>query len=130
MKSKLTDLAVDMIEHPNFGHLATLMPDGSPQVTPVWVDHEGDFVLINTVIGRLKQRNVTRDPRVAVDIIDQTNPYQKVYIRGRVVDQIRGGAEEHIDNLAHKYLGTDKYQNRQPGEQRIILKIEPEHVSP
>lgn len=127
--AKLTDLAADIIEGPNFGHLATLMPDGSPQVTPVWVDHEGDFILINTVVGRLKQRNVTRDPRVAVDIVDQKNPYRKVSIRGRVVGQIREGADEHIDILAHKYLGVEKYQNRRPGEQRVILKIEPEHVS-
>ncbi len=127
--AKLTDLAADIIEGLNFGHLATLMPDGSPQVTPVWVDHQGNFILINTAIGRVKQRNVTRDPRVAIDITDQANPYRKVTIRGRVVDQIREGAEEHIDMLAHKYLGIEKYQNRRPGEQRVILKIEPEHVS-
>lgn len=129
LDAKLTDLAADIIEGPNFAHLATLMPDGSPQVTPVWVDHEGDFIMINTAIGRVKQRNVTRNPRVAIDVIDQKNPYRKVCIRGRVVDQIREGADEHIDMLAHKYLGVEKYQHRQAGEQRVILKIIPEHVS-
>lgn len=129
VNAKLTDLAADIIEGLNFGHLATLMPDGSPQVTPVWVDHDDGFILINTAVGRVKQRNVTRDPRVAIDVIDQNNPYRKVCIRGRVVDQIREGADEHIDMLAHKYLGVEKYQHRQPGEQRVILKIEPDHVS-
>ena len=127
MSTKLTKDAIDMIDGRNFGHLATLMSDGSPQVTPVWVDREGDLVLVNTAMGRTKQRNLTRDPRVAIDIIDQENPYKMVSIRGRIT-QFQKGADEHIDRLAKKYLGKDQYPWRQEGEKRVILKIKPEKI--
>ncbi len=125
---KLTRVAVEMIDGPNFGHIATLMRDGSPQVSPVWVDREDNFILVNTAAGRVKHRNLTHDPRVAIDIDEQKNPYRHVLIRGRVVAQTKDGADEHIDRLAKKYLGLDRYPYRQPGEQRVILKIAPEHV--
>jgi PPOX class probable F420-dependent enzyme len=112
----------------NFGFLATLMPDGSPQVTPTWVDVDGDYVIINTAQGRLKHKNVSRDPRVAVSVTDQANPYNMVTVRGKVVEQTTNGAEEHIDKLAKKYLGMDRYPGRAPGEKRLILKIRPEKV--
>ncbi len=128
MSTKLTKTAIDMIDGRNFGHLATLMSDGSPQVTPVWVDREDNLILVNTAVGRTKQRNLTRDPRVAIDVVDQENPYKMVSIRGRITSQIQEGADEHIDRLAKKYLGKDKYPFRQPGEKRIILKIEPEKI--
>lgn len=112
----------------NFGFLATLMPDGSPQVTPTWVDTDGNYVIINTAEGRQKHRNVSRDPRVAVSVTDQANPYNMVTIRGRVVEQTSKGAEEHIDKLAKKYLGLDKYPGRAPGEKRLILKIKPDRI--
>jgi PPOX class probable F420-dependent enzyme len=118
-----------MFEEANFGHLATLMPDGSPQVTAVWVDFDGTHILVNTAEGRQKPRNVRRDPRVAIDVIRQGSEYAFAQVRGRVVEITREGAEEHIDKLAKKYLGRDKYPFRQPGEQRIIFKIAPEHVS-
>jgi len=118
-----------LIDGKNFGYLATTMPDGSPHVTPVWVDHEGDIILVNTAQGRVKQRNITRDPRVAISIADQNNPYDKIVIRGRVVSQTTQGADEHIDKLAKKYTGADKYQWRGPGEKRIIIKIEPARIS-
>jgi len=113
---------------PNFAHLATLMPDGSPQVTPVWVEMEGDRIVVNTAEGRIKPRNVRRDPRVAISIVRQENPYQAAYIRGRVVELRHEGADESIDRLAKKYIGEDRYPWRAPGEQRLILVIEPERV--
>ena len=117
-----------LLEGPNFAHLATLMADGSPQVTPVWVDHDGSHVLVNTAEGRVKTRNVRRDPRVAVSIYSQQNPYSMATIRGRVVGTTHEGADAHIDKMAKKYLGQDRYPFRAPGEQRVILKIEPLRV--
>lgn len=118
-----------LLEAPNFAHLATLMPDGSPQVTPVWVDYDGTYILVNTAEGRVKPRNVRRDPRVAIAVTKGDNPYAMATIRGRVVEVTHEGADAHIDMLAKKYLGQDRYPWRAPGEQRVILKIEPEHVS-
>jgi len=118
-----------MLEGKNFVYLATVNPDGTPQVTPTWVDTDGKFVLVNTAIGRVKHRNVKKNPNVALAITDQNNPYNLVVIRGKVVDQLTGRvADEHIDKMAKKYRGLDKYPNRSPGEQRVILKIEPTRV--
>jgi len=118
-----------LLQEPNFAHLATLMPDGSPQVTPVWVDFDGTHILVNTAEGRQKPRNVRRDRRVALDVVSQQNPYAHAAVRGRVVAVTSEGADEHIDSLARKYLGQDKYPYRQPGERRVIFKIEPDHVT-
>ncbi len=125
----LTEKAKRLIEGKNFGFLATLMPDGSPQVSPVWVDLEGALILVNTSKGRVKQRNVKKDQRVAIAIADQNNPYDKVLIRGRVVAQTIEAAEEHIDRLAKKYIDKDIYPWRQPGEERVIIKIEAISIS-
>jgi PPOX class probable F420-dependent enzyme len=114
---------------PNYAHVATLMADGSPQVTPVWVDIEGDRILVNTAEGRSKPRNVRRDPRVAISIVKQDNPYSSAFVRGRVVEMRLEGADDHIDKLAMKYMGQESYPYRQAGEQRVIMVIEPEHVS-
>ena len=97
---------------------------------PTWVDidKDGNNILINTAEGRTKHKNVSRDPRVAISISDQNNPYNMVSIRGRVIEQISEGADEHIDRLAKKYLGMDKYPYRSPNEKRVILKIKPEKV--
>ena len=122
---KLTEGAIKLIDGKNFAYLATLLPDGSPHVTPMWVDHEGDMVLMNTAIGRVKQRNITRDPRVSITIVDSNNPYDRTIIHGRVVNQIEQGADAHIDKLAKKYTGANKYQKTSPNEKRIIIKIEP-----
>jgi PPOX class probable F420-dependent enzyme len=106
------------------------MRDGSPHVTPTWVDIENSTILINTAVGRVKQKNISRDGRVALAIADQSNPYDMVTIRGKVVEQITGSvAEEHVDKLAKKYMGKDKYPGRAPGERRTLLKIKPEKVS-
>ncbi len=119
-----------LFQEKNFAHLATLMPDGSPQASPVWVDlAEGDLIVVNTAEGRAKPRNVRRDARVAISIASQENPYANASVRGRVVKITHDGADESIDLLAKKYLGADKYPYRQPGERRVILVIEPEHVA-
>ena len=94
--------AVKLVEGKNFANLGTLMADGSPQVTPVWVDREGELILVNTAEGRIKLKNVTRDPRVAVSVFEQENPYNKVLIRGTVVEITKDGAEDHIDKMAKK----------------------------
>lgn len=127
---RLTEPSVrKLFEDKNFVFLSSLMKDGSPQVTPTWVDIENGNILVNTAIGRLKQKNIGRDPRVALAIADQHNPYDMVSIKGRVIEQISGQeAEEHIDKLAKKYIGKDKYPGRSPGERRVILKIKPEKV--
>ncbi len=127
--ARLPDPVRKLIEEPNFGELATLMPDGSPQVTPIWLDTDGEYVYINTAEGRQKPRNLYRDPRVALDVWDRNNPYRHVAIRGRVVELTHEGADASIDRLAKKYIGQDKYPWRQPGEQRVLVKIEPTHVN-
>jgi PPOX class probable F420-dependent enzyme len=118
-----------LFEDKNFVFLSSLMKDGSPHVTPTWTDIENGNILINTAIGRIKQKNISRDPRVALAISDQNNPYNMVTIRGKVIEQISGdAAEEHIDKLAKKYIGQDKYPGRSPGEKRVLLKIKPEKI--
>jgi PPOX class probable F420-dependent enzyme len=119
MATKLTPNAIRLIEGNNVGFLATVMPDGSPQVTPVWVDHDGDIVLINTAVGRVKQKNTVRDARVMLAITDSNNPYDRIIIRGRV-KQTYEGSESHIDKLAKKYTGADKHQRAAHTEKRIL----------
>jgi PPOX class probable F420-dependent enzyme len=118
-----------LIEAKNFGSIATIMPDGSPHVVPVWIDYDAGDVLINTAEGRQKLKNIRHDPRVAMDVVNSENPYEMVALRGRVVEVTHEGAEAHIDKLAKKYLGRDTYPYRQPGEQRVIIRIEPEKIS-
>ena len=125
---ELTDSAISLFRGKNFAFIASLMNDGAPQITPVWIDYDGKFVLVNTAEGRTKQKNFERDSRVALSVVDKDNPYNTVSIRGKVVEQTRNGADEHADKLAKKYLGVDKYPFRAPGEKRIILKIKPEKV--
>lgn len=119
----------DLLEKPAFAHLATLMRDGSPQVTPVWVDVHGGYVRVNSAKGRLKDKNMRRDGRVALSIQDPQNAYRYLEIRGKVVEITEAGADAHIDALAKKYLGADTYPFRQAGEQRVIYKIEPHGFS-
>jgi PPOX class probable F420-dependent enzyme len=125
----ITERVAKLIEGKNFAFIATLMKDGSPQATPTWIDIDNrKTLLINTAEGRLKQKNISRDPRVSISIIEHSNPYHMVTIRGRVVEQTNVGADEHIDKLAKKYLGLEKYPMRSAQEKRIILKIKPEKV--
>jgi PPOX class probable F420-dependent enzyme len=111
-----------------FASLATLMPDGTPQVTPVWFGYEGGKLAVNTALGRTKAKNMKQGASVALAIIDPDDPYRYVQVRGRVARVTTDGADAHIDRLAHKYMGRD-YPFRQPGEQRVIVEIEPVAVS-
>ena len=105
------------------------MPDGSPQVTPVWVDHEGERIIINSARGRRKDQNLERDGRVAISITDPDNPYRALMVRGHVVDITEEGADAHIDKMALKYMGKDKYPFRRPGEVRVKYIIQPDKIS-
>jgi PPOX class probable F420-dependent enzyme len=129
-QNSITDPSVkSLFENKNFAFVATSMKDGSPHVTPTWVDIDDSYILINTAIGRVKQKNVARDPRVSVSVADNNNPYHMVTVNGEIVEQITGEeAEKHIDKLAKKYLNKDKYPGRAPGEKRILLKIKPKKV--
>jgi len=118
----------DLFNKRAFASLATLMPNGDVQVTPVWVDAENGNVIFNSARGRLKDKNVRRDPRVTLTLIDPDNPYRYLEVRGRVVDITENGADQHIDKLAKKYLGVDKYPYAKPGEVRVLYRVKPEHV--
>ena len=119
----------DLLEKQAFGNLGTIMPDGSPQVTPVWVDYDGKNIIVNSAKGRQKDKNLRRDGRVAVSIQDPQNPYRYLEIRGHVGEITEDGADAQIDRMAKKYLGKDKYPFRQPGEVRVMYKIVPEHFT-
>lgn len=121
---------VDIFESESIGHLATTMPDGSPHVTPVWVDHDDrEYVLVNTARGRQKERNVERDPRVGISVTDPENPYRYVAVRGEAT-LTEEGAVDHIDALARQYMDRERYPDH--GEEsgaRVIVRIEAEHVT-
>jgi len=119
---------LDLFKKPAFANLATLNPDGSPQVTPVWCDFDGTNVLINTARGRVKHRNLQREPRVALAILDPENPYRYLGIQGRVAEMTEAGADAHIDRMAKKYLNKDKYPFRAAGEVRVLVKIAPNKI--
>jgi len=125
----IPDQYKDLLEKKAFAHLGTLMKDGSPQVTPVWFDHDGTHIRINSAKGRWKDKNMRNRPQVALSILDPDNPYRYMQIRGKVVDVTETGADAHIDSLAKKYLGQDKYPFRQPGEERVIYKVSIERVN-
>jgi PPOX class probable F420-dependent enzyme len=119
----------DLFTREAFANLATLMADGTPQVTPVWFDFDGTHIRINTAKGRVKDKNMRRNPKVALAIMDPHNPYRYLSVRGEVDEITEDGADDHIDALTKKYLGKDKYPFRQPGEVRVLYKIRPERIS-
>ncbi len=119
----------DLLTKKAFAHLATVMPDGSPQVTPVWWDYDGTFFRVNSAKGRIKDKNMRRQPSVALAIQDPDNPYRYLAVRGRVEEITEQGADGHIDALTKKYMGQDHYPYRQSGEVRVTYKIRPERVS-
>ena len=119
----------DLFKKRAFANLATLMPDGRPQVTPVWCDYDGEYVMVNSAKGRQKDRNMRRDNRVSLAIMDPDNSYRYLEIRGKVEEITEEGAFEHINKMAKKYLGLDKYPNMQPGEVRVLYKIRPERTT-
>jgi PPOX class probable F420-dependent enzyme len=117
-----------LLKDKNLAFVATLMKDGSPQITPTWIDLVDGIIIVNTAEGRIKQRNVSRDQRIAISIVDQNNPYNMVTIRGKVIEQTTQDADKHIDKMAKKYLGVDKYPFAMQGEKRILLKIVPQKI--
>ncbi len=127
---RLSPGAVKLLQEPQLAHFVTIMADGSPQVTPVWVDVEpdGSHVLVNTADGRVKTNNVARDGRVALSVVDAQNPWRYALVRGDIVERRHEGGDAHIDAMAKKYLGKDTYPFRREGEQRVILRIKPHHV--
>jgi PPOX class probable F420-dependent enzyme len=128
--AQLTEKARQRLSDPNLGFLATIMKDGSPQVSPIWVDVDGDHVVFNTAKGRVKEQNLRRDPRDSISIDDKDDPKTKVDILGPDVDMVEvDEADAHLDKLAQKYLGKEKYPGHKEDEKRVIVKIEPETIS-
>jgi PPOX class probable F420-dependent enzyme len=115
-----------MTEKKALANVATVMSDGSPQVTPVWFDYTDGKVRVNTAKGRVKARTMTQGAKVAMAIVDPDNPYRYIQVRGIVSKVTEEGADAHIDSLAKKYLGKDKYPFAQPGEVRLLFEIEPQ----
>jgi PPOX class probable F420-dependent enzyme len=122
----LTPAQRALFTNPNFAFVATTCPDGYPHVSPVWIDIDDEHILVNTAAGRVKERNLRRDPRVAVSLYDEKNPYRMVAVQGRAVEITADGADDHIDNLYKKYRGGDSYPNK---IERRIVKIKPERVA-
>ena len=128
--AQLSQEQVTLLREPHLAQLVTLMPDGSPQISPGWVDTDGTDILINTALGRLKSNNMAKDARVAVSVYDPENSYTRVVnVRGRVTSISEEGADAHIDSLAKKYMGVDSYPNKSPDETRVIVRISPERIS-
>ena len=129
-KSVHSEPVIKIIKDKNFAFLGTIMRDGRPQVSPIWIDIDdnNNIILINTAYGRIKQKNITRDPRVSLSLVDKNNPYSMITIQGTVIEQTTIGADEHIDKLAKKYLNIDRYPSHSPSIQRVICKIKPEKM--
>ncbi len=127
-KPTITPEIEKLLKGKNFASIATLMKNGSPQVSITWIDYDGTCILVNTAEGRLKTNNAWRDSRVAIAVSEEGNPYNSVSIRGKVIEYDYNEADEHIDKLAKQYFGLDKYPRQSPDEKRIILKIKPERV--
>jgi PPOX class probable F420-dependent enzyme len=128
MSATIDGHAEELLKAKNFCNVSTLRADGSVHAAPVWVDIEDGKPTLNSAEGRAWPRNLERDPRVTLTVQNLENPYEYVEVRGKVVERTHDGADEHIDALAKKYLGQDTYPYRQPGEQRVIIRVEPEHV--
>jgi PPOX class probable F420-dependent enzyme len=125
----ISEPVAKILKKGTFAFLGTVLKDGSPHVTPTWIDmEENNIILVNTAEGRIKQKNISRDPRVSISMVDDENPYSMVTIKGRVIEQTTNGADEHIDKLARKYLNIDRYPGHSTQIKRIILKIKPEKV--
>ena len=129
MSQAIPEKYTDLFEKKAFASLATVNSDGTPQVTPVWVDFDGTNVIVNSARGRRKDKNMTQNSAVSLAIMDPDNPYRYLEVRGRVAEITEAGADQHIDKMAKKYMGVDKYPYRQAGEVRVMYKIEPTHTS-
>jgi PPOX class probable F420-dependent enzyme len=129
MSAKIPEQFMDLVREPAFANLATVMKDGSPHVTPVWFDYDGECIRINSAKGRVKDRNMRNNPQVALSIMDPKNPYRYLEIRGHVTQITENGADEHIDRLAKKYLNVETFPHRSADEVRVLYRITPERVS-
>ncbi|MFI7672475.1 PPOX class F420-dependent oxidoreductase [Actinophytocola sp. NPDC049390] len=125
MTKKLNSQELELLGEAQIATVATVMADGSPQLTPVWIDTDGEAILFNTAKGRVKHRNLLRNPKVAVTVVDKNDFYRLVSVRG-TAEIVEHGADEHIDKLAKKYLGADSYPWRKEGEQRVIVRVIPD----
>ena len=128
MSTAIEGRASELLKAPNFCNVATLRPDGSVHSAPVWVDVQDGMAVLNTAEGRAWPENLQRDPRVTLTVQNMENPYEYVTIRGQVAERTAEGADEHIDRLAMKYLGQERYPHRQPGERRVIIRVAPERI--
>ena len=122
---KLTEKQARLFLDRNFGAVATIRPDGTPHVTPVWVDYDGEHVLFNTATGRAKWHHMQRDPRVTIEVYAQDDPYEYVTVSGTVELEVSDAANDHIDKLSEKYTGNPKFQSHRPGERRVIVRVTP-----
>ena len=129
-KRILTEPVIKIIKDKNFAFLGTIMKDGRPQVSPIWIDIDdnNNIILFNTAQGRIKHKNISRDPRISLSLVDKNNPYSMVTIQGTVIEQTTIGADEHIDKLAKKYLNIDRYPSHSLSIKRVICKIKPERM--
>ncbi len=129
-KGILTEPVIKIIKDKNFAFLGTIMKDGRPQVSPIWIDIDdnNNILLFNTAQGRIKHKNISRDPRVSLSLVDKNNPYSMVTIQGTIIEQTTIGADEHIDKLAKKYLNIHRYPSHSPSMTRVICKIKPEKM--
>ena len=128
MPDKIAGKARELIEGANFAHISTLGKSGRAQINPVWIDADNGHLIVNSAEGRTWPENLRRDPRVTLSVANHDDPYEYVTVWGRVVEEAHEGADENINALAKKYLGEDEYPFRQPGEQRVLFRIEPEKV--
>jgi len=126
--AKLTEKQAQLFLGKNFGAVATIRPDGTPHVTPVWVDYDGEHVLFNTATGRAKWHHMQRDPRVTIEVFAQDDPYEYVTVSGTAELEVSDAANDHIDKLSEKYTGNPKFQSHRPGERRVIVRVTPERV--
>ena len=129
MSQVLTESAKELLREPVLSHIATIDADGRPNISPVWVDVDGDDVLFNTAEGRVKTKNLRSNPNVAVSVVDPQDPQRVVALRGKVAEMTHDGADEHIDFLAKKYLGHERFQDRREGQQRVKIRIRPERIA-
>ncbi|MEO3776607.1 PPOX class F420-dependent oxidoreductase [Micromonospora sp. B11E3] len=119
-----TEVDLALLAEPQLAHVATVEPDGTPHVTPVWIDTDGEHIVFNTAKGRRKYENIRRNPAVGISIVDKANDFRTLWVKG-TAELVEEGADEHIDKLAKKYLGQDTYPFRKPGEERVIVRVTP-----
>ena len=128
MPTEIDPQSRKLLEAPNFAHVATIREDGTPHAAPVWVDVDDGMILLNSARGRAWPTNLDRDPHLSITVQNRENPYEYTSIRGEVTEQTTDGADAHINALAKKYLDKDEYPFRQPGEERVIVRVRPLHV--